>query len=97
MIKHIPAEQLQQLCAHRCMRAWPFAYSADFALRDYHLFQHLERFLIGKQFPSDDDVQTFITCWFRTQARISSTPVYRNWAHGMTHASISVIILLKGC
>ncbi|GBN60400.1 hypothetical protein AVEN_201464-1 [Araneus ventricosus] len=34
------------------------AYRPDLAPSDYHLFQHLKRFLTKQHFPSDDDVQT---------------------------------------
>ncbi|GBN59247.1 hypothetical protein AVEN_150681-1 [Araneus ventricosus] len=34
------------------------AYCPDLAPKDYHLFQHLKRFLAKQNFPRDDDMRT---------------------------------------
>ena len=43
-------------------------YSPDLALSDYHLFLHMKRFLAGKQFHSDAEVETTINNWVQQQA-----------------------------
>ncbi|GBM08014.1 hypothetical protein AVEN_71454-1 [Araneus ventricosus] len=69
------------------------AYSPYLATSDYHLLQHLKRFLAKQHFSSDDDVQTDGSA---LRQRISLTQVCRNWSHGMTRASIPVVLMLRG-
>ena len=43
-------------------------YSPDLAPSDYHLFLHMKRFLAGKQFHSDAEVETTVNNWLQQQA-----------------------------
>ena len=40
----------------------------DFAPSGFHLFLHLKKYLAGKMFNDDDDVQEEVMTWFRGQA-----------------------------
>jgi len=37
-------------------------------LADYHLFLHMKRFIAGKQFHSDAEVETTVNSWLQQQA-----------------------------
>ena len=43
-------------------------YSPDVAPSDYHLFLHMKRFLAGKQFHSDAEVETTVNNWLQQLA-----------------------------
>jgi hypothetical protein len=43
-------------------------YSPDLAPSDYDLFPHMKRFLAGKQFHSDAEVETIVNNWLQQQA-----------------------------
>jgi len=43
-------------------------YSPDLLPSDYHLFLHMKRFLAGKQFRSDAEVETTVNNWLQQQA-----------------------------
>ena len=43
-------------------------YSPDLALRDFHVFLHLKKFLSSTaRFSNDDELKTSITLWFHSQ------------------------------
>ncbi|GBL78693.1 hypothetical protein AVEN_65259-1 [Araneus ventricosus] len=73
-VKHLPAplELLQQLCEQQGMRASVVVKQHNVTSHafcsEYHLFQHLKRFLIRQHFPSDDDIQMTVTRWLCSQA-----------------------------
>jgi histone-lysine N-methyltransferase SETMAR len=39
-------------------------YSADLAPSDFHLFLHLRKYLAGKKFDDDDELQEEVMTWF---------------------------------
>jgi hypothetical protein len=40
----------------------------DLAPTDFHLFLHLQRFLVAQRFSSDDEVKTALQHWVKTLA-----------------------------
>ncbi|GBL88738.1 hypothetical protein AVEN_231715-1 [Araneus ventricosus] len=90
MIKHLSQEPPQQLlcaqlrnCCSSCRGETLCehpAYSPDLAPSDYHMFKHLKRCLVCQHLPNDENV----------------TPVYRNGSHGITRASVTVVLALRG-
>ncbi|GBL85416.1 hypothetical protein AVEN_34605-1 [Araneus ventricosus] len=56
MVKHLPAETLQQLLY--AQRRMLVSVVVEQSLSDYYLFQNLKTFLAKQHFPSDYDVQT---------------------------------------
>ncbi|GBN83458.1 hypothetical protein AVEN_206196-1 [Araneus ventricosus] len=91
MVKHFPAELPQQLlCVQCCIRA---SVVVEQSPSDYHLFQDLEQY-----FPSDNSTadRRLSQSGSALRWQISSTPVYRNWFHGMTHSSIPVVRVVGG-
>jgi hypothetical protein len=42
-------------------------YTPDVMPSDYHLFLHMKRFLTGKQFHSDAEVETTVNNWLQKQ------------------------------
>ena len=43
------------------------SYSPKLAPNDFHLFLHLKKYLTGKNFDDDDDVQGEVMTWFKAQ------------------------------
>ena len=43
-------------------------YSPDLAPSDFHLFLHVKKYLAGKKFDDDDEVQEEVMTWFKGQA-----------------------------
>jgi histone-lysine N-methyltransferase SETMAR len=44
-------------------------YSPDLAPSDYFLFRVMKKFLRGKRFSSDEEVQVAVTTWFEEQSK----------------------------
>jgi len=42
-------------------------YSPDLAPSDFHLFLHLKKYLAGKRFDDDDELQEAVMTWFKQQ------------------------------
>jgi histone-lysine N-methyltransferase SETMAR len=42
--------------------------SPDLAPSDFHLFLHLKKYLAGKKFDDNDEVQEAVMTWFKGQA-----------------------------
>ncbi|GBN10241.1 Histone-lysine N-methyltransferase SETMAR [Araneus ventricosus] len=43
-------------------------YSPDLAPSDFHLFAHMKRWLGGQNFATDNELQTSVQNWLKTQA-----------------------------
>jgi histone-lysine N-methyltransferase SETMAR len=43
-------------------------YSPELAPSDFHFFLHLNKYLAGKKFDDDDELQEEVMTWFRWQA-----------------------------
>ena len=56
-----------QQCGFQQLRQPP--YSPDLAPSDYFLFRVMKKFLRGKRFSSDEEVQEAVTTWFEEQSR----------------------------